>query len=112
MNISESGKLKELEDTFLNSEKCVDEETSPDENNRLSLHSFWVLFKLTVGTSTVALTIYSIIKIREQKKSNQEHTNLFKVIPTLIKDWQLYMKQSSSVVVNIESAKHTQNIDH
>ncbi|GJW78979.1 glutamate receptor 2.8-like protein, partial [Tanacetum coccineum] len=86
MNIPESGKLKELEDTFLNSKKCMDKGTSADENNRLSPHSFWVLFKLTVGTSIVVLTIYSFINIKEHIKSNQEHTNPLKEIPTLIRD--------------------------
>ncbi|GJT64994.1 hypothetical protein Tco_1016474 [Tanacetum coccineum] len=33
MNLSESGKLKELEDKFLIFKKCVDEESSPDKDD-------------------------------------------------------------------------------
>ncbi|GKD76256.1 glutamate receptor 2.8-like protein, partial [Tanacetum coccineum] len=58
MDVSESGKLKELEDKHLISEKCVDEESSPDNDERLSIQSFWVLLVLTVGTSTVAFAFY------------------------------------------------------
>ncbi|KAI3815031.1 hypothetical protein L1987_14683 [Smallanthus sonchifolius] len=41
MSISESRKLKEIEDKYLNSGKCVDEESSPEENQSLNFHSFW-----------------------------------------------------------------------
>ncbi|KAJ0530630.1 putative periplasmic binding protein-like I [Helianthus annuus] len=107
MNVSESGLLKELEDKHLISEKCVDEESSPDEKGRLSLHSFWVLFVLTVGTSTVALVIYIVTGIKEFKKSNQEDTNLVKLISAFIKDWQLRVRRSSSIVASVESARGT-----
>ncbi|PWA68112.1 Extracellular ligand-binding receptor [Artemisia annua] len=49
MNVTESGKLKELEDTFLISEKCVDNESFPNEDESLSPRSFSVLFELTGG---------------------------------------------------------------
>ncbi|KAI7750409.1 hypothetical protein M8C21_013426, partial [Ambrosia artemisiifolia] len=71
MNVSESKKLKELEDKHLNSEKCVDEESSPDEKGTLNLHR----------TSTVALVIYVIMNIEEFK-------NIFRWISTFIKIWK------------------------
>ncbi|KAI3774958.1 hypothetical protein L1987_49523 [Smallanthus sonchifolius] len=111
MNVSESRKLKELEDKHLISEECVDEESSPDENGRLNVHSFWVLFVLTGGTSTVAIVIYIIRRIKEFKKSNQEHTNLSGLISTFIKDCKRRMRRTSSIVASVESARHTQNID-
>ncbi|KAK1416726.1 hypothetical protein QVD17_25842 [Tagetes erecta] len=88
LNISESGRLKELEDIYLINEKCVDEESSPDENGQLDLHSYWVLFVLTGGTSTIALVIYLIINLKEFKKSNPQHTSLSGLISTFIKDWK------------------------
>ncbi|KAI3803510.1 hypothetical protein L1987_31663 [Smallanthus sonchifolius] len=111
MNVSESRKLKELEDKHLISEECVDEESSPDENGRLNVHSFWVLFVLTGGTSTVAIVIYIILRIKEFKKSNQEHTNVFGLISAFVKDWKRRMRRSSSIVASVESARHTRNID-
>ncbi|KAJ0489702.1 putative periplasmic binding protein-like I [Helianthus annuus] len=98
MNVSESGTLKELEDRYINSEKCLDEESSPDENESLNLHSFSVLFVLTGGTSTVALAIYIIISINDFKKSVQEHTSLFQLISAFIKGWHRGMRKSSSIV--------------
>ncbi|XP_076924199.1 glutamate receptor 2.2-like [Bidens hawaiensis] len=70
MNVAESKKLKELEDKYFISEECVDEESSPDKAGKLNFHSFWVLFLLTGGTSTVALVIYIIISIKELKNQN------------------------------------------
>ncbi|XP_024979119.1 glutamate receptor 2.8-like [Cynara cardunculus var. scolymus] len=111
MHVAESGKLKELEDAHLISEKCVDEESSPDEESRLSFRSFSALFMITGGTSTIALAIYIMISIREFKKSTQEHTSFIKLISAFIKDWQHHMRRSSSIVVNVESGRHTRNAD-
>ncbi|KAJ0700869.1 putative periplasmic binding protein-like I [Helianthus annuus] len=84
-NVSESGKLKELEDASLTSEKCVDEKSSPNEDESLSPRGFSILFELTGGTSTVALAIYIITSIREFKKSNPEPKNFFKLMSSFIK---------------------------
>ncbi|XP_024979232.1 glutamate receptor 2.8-like [Cynara cardunculus var. scolymus] len=110
MEMTESRKLKELEDTFLISEKCVDEESSLDKDTRLSPRSFWVLFELTGGTSTVALAIYIIINIREFKKSTEEHTSFIKIISAFIKYWQQLTRRSSKVV-NVESDRYMRNVD-
>ncbi|KVH93101.1 Extracellular solute-binding protein, family 3 [Cynara cardunculus var. scolymus] len=60
----ESGKLKELKDAFLISEKCVDNKSFPNEDESLSPRNFSILFESTVGASTLALAIYIIIGIR------------------------------------------------
>ncbi|KAJ0530625.1 putative periplasmic binding protein-like I [Helianthus annuus] len=99
MKISEHGKLKELEDAYLVSEKCVDDESSPNEDDSLSPHSFSILFVLTAGTSTAALVIYIITSFTKYKKSNPEHANLFE----FIRD---HMRRSSSVVVHADSPTH------
>lgn len=112
MNISESGDLKKLEDKYLISEKCVDEDSSPNEDDSLSPRSFWVVFLLTGGTSTTALAIYIIvIIINKFKKPDEEHTGFFDLLSAFIKDWQLRMRRSSSIAVNVESVRHTRNID-
>ncbi|KAK1416724.1 hypothetical protein QVD17_25840 [Tagetes erecta] len=111
MNVSESGKVKELEDRYLISEECVDEESSPDENGRLNLHSFWVLFVLTGGTSTVALVVYIITGIKQFKKSNPQHTSSSGLISAFIKDWKHRVRRSSSTVASVESGRHNRNAD-
>ncbi|XP_076882529.1 glutamate receptor 2.2-like [Bidens hawaiensis] len=98
MDVSESGTLKALEVKHLISEECVDEESSPDEAGRLNLRSFWVLFVLTGGTSTVALVIYIVISINEFKKSKLEDTNL---ISAFIKDCRRLIRRSSSIVLPV-----------
>ncbi|EEF44028.1 glutamate receptor 2 plant, putative [Ricinus communis] len=59
LKVSESGMLRDLENAMVALEKCVDVELD-DEISSLSLSSFWVLFIITGGTSTIALSIYVI----------------------------------------------------
>ncbi|KAK3036298.1 LOW QUALITY PROTEIN: hypothetical protein RJ639_031270 [Escallonia herrerae] len=66
LNVSENGMLRQLEKEYIMSEKCVESELSTDENGSLSLQSFWVLFVLTGGTSTVALTIYVVVGFKKR----------------------------------------------
>lgn len=59
LNVSESGRLRHLENSMIASEKCLDGELA-DEMSRLSPSSFWVLFMFTGGTSTIALLVYVV----------------------------------------------------
>ncbi|KAL4589042.1 hypothetical protein LXL04_001944 [Taraxacum kok-saghyz] len=110
MNVSESGKLKELEERFLTSEKCVDDEASPDEDESLSPRSFWILFELTGGTSTVSLLAYIVTSIRQYKKSNPELTNIFKLMNAFMKDKWHEMRGSSRVVADVESPRRRPDV--
>ncbi|KAJ1442428.1 Solute-binding protein family 3/N-terminal domain of MltF [Sesbania bispinosa] len=58
LNISESGILRNLENSVLESEECKDIVDPGKETSSLSPGSFMVLFILTGGTSTTALLIY------------------------------------------------------
>lgn len=58
LNVSESGTLRDIEKKSLGLEHCVDQEEIPDEYESLGLGSFWSLFVLAGGTSTIALVIY------------------------------------------------------
>nr|XP_043627197.1 glutamate receptor 2.8-like [Erigeron canadensis] len=99
MNVSESGRLKTLEDAYLISEKCEDEESFPNEDESLSPRSFKVLLALTGGSSTVAVVTYIIMSIKEFKASNPQLTG-FTLISEFIID---QMRKSSGVTVNAES---------
>ena len=90
LNVSESPKLKELEDAYIVSEKCVDVESGYDEIASLQLNSFWILFASTGGISTIALLIYAITYCC--KRHNNES------------------RQSSSRVSHAESPKNSQKI--
>ncbi|KAD6794514.1 hypothetical protein E3N88_05410 [Mikania micrantha] len=101
------GFLKELEDAYIISEKCVDNESFPNEDESLSPRSFSILLKLTGGTSTLAFAIYIFISFREFKESNPELRSVFELIPAFIKD---QMRRSSGVVVPVESPTHPSNV--
>ncbi|PWA38284.1 Extracellular ligand-binding receptor [Artemisia annua] len=106
MNVTESGKLKEFEDEYIMSEKCIDNESFPNEDESLSPQSFSVLFGLTGGTSTIAFILYIIISFRRFKTCNPELTSFFKLISAFIKDQQRQMRQASNVVAHAESPTH------
>ncbi|OMO89523.1 Ionotropic glutamate receptor [Corchorus olitorius] len=57
LNVSESGKLRELEQSMLASQNCTQVDLE-DDISSLSPSSFWALFLLTGSMSTVALLIY------------------------------------------------------
>ncbi|KAL8189246.1 hypothetical protein R6Q57_028812 [Mikania cordata] len=76
LNMSESGALRDFEKRMLGSERCVDREGNQDENGSLDLGSFWSLFLLAGGISTLALVIY-VIKNHCPFKSISEVRNYF-----------------------------------
>ncbi|XP_052177245.1 glutamate receptor 2.1-like isoform X2 [Diospyros lotus] len=57
MQVIDSGRLRELENNAAESESCIDVDSN-DQDVSLSPSSFWVLFMLTGGTSTIALVMY------------------------------------------------------
>ena len=63
LNVSESGRLRYLENNMIASEKCSDGELV-DEMSRLSPSSFWVLFMFTGSTSTISLLVYVVCNKR------------------------------------------------
>ncbi|EOY13166.1 Glutamate receptor 2.7, putative [Theobroma cacao] len=57
LNLSETGKLRELENSMIAAQNCTEVGISEDINS-LSLDSFWALFSLTGCISTLALIVY------------------------------------------------------
>ncbi|KAD6794515.1 hypothetical protein E3N88_05411 [Mikania micrantha] len=60
LNMSESGALRDFKKRMLGSERCEDLEGNQDDYDRLGIDSFWSLFLLAGGISTLALVIYVI----------------------------------------------------
>ncbi|XP_074355792.1 glutamate receptor 2.8-like [Apium graveolens] len=84
LEVFESGKLRELENKMIGSERCVEVESAYDDEdeNSLTLDSFWILFALTGGTTTCALTIYALDGLRRRA------TNFTpKIVTTISKHW-------------------------
>ncbi|XVF70105.1 hypothetical protein PTKIN_Ptkin11bG0135700 [Pterospermum kingtungense] len=57
LNVSESGKLRELENSMIASQSCAEVDVNHDISS-LSPDSFWALFSLTASFSTLALIVY------------------------------------------------------
>ncbi|GKB38192.1 glutamate receptor 2.7, partial [Tanacetum coccineum] len=103
LNVSESGTLREIEKKMLGSEQCVDQDWIHDEYESLGLSSFWSLFVLTGGTSTIALSIYLVISLRNYFQID------LRCIITMISDFRKYYmhrrKQLSRKVSDLDNPK-------
>ncbi|MFS7980399.1 hypothetical protein Hanom_Chr10g00939031 [Helianthus anomalus] len=84
---------------MLGSEHCVDQEAIQDEYERLGLGSFWSLFLLAGGTSTVALAIYVIQNLCQLERS------LITIISDARKFFVHRRKRLSRKVSDVESAE-------
>ncbi|XP_057963620.1 glutamate receptor 2.5-like [Malania oleifera] len=119
LNFSESGKLRELEHNVTGSQECVNSTNSCMDNencSRLSPSSFWVLFVMTGGTSTLALVIYAIHHRRKLIHNfmlrDDQHNPIWASV--LLKWWrQLIKKRSfSRKDSNDVEAHHVSSADH
>ena len=92
LKVSESGKLQELENAMVASQKCVNMDWE-EEDSSLSPNSFWVLFIITGGTSTVALLTYIA----------HDHR-------TLMNHWTHCKRRISRKVSDLESSTNSPNM--
>lgn len=67
--VTESGKLRELEEKMVGEERFVEADSHNDDEVSLSLNSCWILFVLTGGTSTCARAIYALDGLKRAKTS-------------------------------------------
>nr|XP_017225330.1 PREDICTED: glutamate receptor 2.2-like [Daucus carota subsp. sativus] len=100
MNITESGKLLELENKYINSEECVDADSIPEEDASIGLNSFSILFALTGCTSTIALGVYVV---RYFLISLPKQRILFRAFA---KRWRHYRRQLSARVISVENPRN------
>ena len=90
---------------MLESEECLDIETD-GETVSLSPSSFWALFTLTAGTSTITLLFYSIHKIY----SNSDQNIFWRLMLMIIQQWGCAKRQMSRKVSDVaESSMNTPN---
>lgn len=96
LKVAESGKLQELENNMIASEKCKDVE--PENGSRsLSPNSFLVLFILTGGTSTVALVVY----IFRVDNFMLRHKTIGRVMMVVMKHWRSQKRRFSRRVSDV-----------
>lgn len=103
LGVFESGKLRELEDKMIGSERCVEVDSSNDDEISLSLNSFWILFVLTGGTTTCALAIYTLNEVRTTKLTLQ----ICNCVTMISKHWKHQAKRLSRKVSDAEIPEET-----
>ncbi|KAM5586186.1 glutamate receptor 2.8-like [Rosa sericea] len=108
LKVAESGKLRELENKMLASQKCLDAETD-GRTPSLSPSSFWVLFIFSGGTSTIALLVY-IFRIY---KSMLKHKTVWNLMLAVINQWgnpsmQRFSRRDSDI--HPETPTHSANV--
>ncbi|KAL8109316.1 uncharacterized protein LOC141672678 isoform X1 [Apium graveolens] len=103
LKIAENGKLLELEERYLSSEKCAEPVLLSNEDAGIGLESFAILFMLSGCTSTVALAIFVIRQIISSLKSTLEQQKLFKRVSAFTKRLVKYRRPTSTIVMNVEN---------
>ncbi|KAK9085451.1 hypothetical protein Sjap_025862 [Stephania japonica] len=66
LKVSESGKLRDLETALVSSFNCSTSESDSSDYDSLKPNSFWGLFGITFGTSTIALIAFFLRIIRRR----------------------------------------------
>ncbi|XP_075488672.1 glutamate receptor 2.8-like isoform X2 [Primulina tabacum] len=110
LNAFETGVLKDLEDSLLASEKCV-ETKSDNETASLSPQSFFVLFILTAGTSTLALAVYYFHTETKVEDSMAGHEGIWMLMLMVMKKWRERMRKFSRKVRDVECPRNSQEMD-
>ena len=108
VSVSESGELKELENSMLSSEKCLDVED--DETSSLSPSSFWMLFIISGGTSTFALLAYilhhKLIKLHDP---TSEPKTIWRFFTAVTKFWLQRTRTFSRRASDLELPRSSPN---
>ncbi|KAF5460937.1 hypothetical protein F2P56_020771 [Juglans regia] len=102
LNVSESGKLRDLEIRMIASQECEDIE-SIDDISSLNPSSFWVLFVLTAGTSTAALLVYVVCHRRFGQKT------IWRLMLAVMRHWWHRKKSFSRRVSSNERSSNFPN---
>ncbi|CAK9325234.1 unnamed protein product [Citrullus colocynthis] len=90
LKVSETGKFRDLEDSMIANEKCEDGDAK-DENSSLSPNSFFILFVLSGGVSTIALTLYIF---NAHNFSFQQNT-IWRLMIAVMRHWGKHRRQFS-----------------
>ncbi|XP_022941279.1 glutamate receptor 2.8-like isoform X3 [Cucurbita moschata] len=75
LKVSETGKFREMEDSMIANEKCEEGE-GKDRITSLSPNSFFFLFLLSAGVSTIALALYSF----NARNSNLQRITVWRLL--------------------------------
>ncbi|KAL8470072.1 hypothetical protein ACS0TY_032805 [Phlomoides rotata] len=108
LSVFESGELKELEDSLMASQTCVDSQPQNDPAS-LSPQGFFVPFIFTGGTSTVALAIY-YFRTRLNADSMPQHKGIWLLISLVLLKWRNHRNRFSRKVSDIDTPTDSPNV--
>ncbi|XP_058090626.1 glutamate receptor 2.9-like [Magnolia sinica] len=97
LKVRENGLIGKLEDSLLASSKCPSS-GSNGENGSLTPSSFWGLFVITVGASTVALVLFLICRVHENWIVLRTYMNIHGLIWALAERWMEVMHHLSTQI--------------
>lgn len=86
---------------MIGEERCVEADSSDDDEVSLSLNSFWILFLFTGGTTTCSLAIYTLDGLRKAKTSQVENSS---IVTALSKYWKHQRSRFSRKINDAENS--------
>lgn len=86
---------------MIGEERCVEADSSKDDELSLSLNSFWILFLFTGGTTTCSLAIYTLDVLRKAKTSQVEYIT---IVTTILKYWRHQRSRFSRKISDVENS--------
>ncbi|KAG4960756.1 hypothetical protein JHK87_037389 [Glycine soja] len=107
LDLFETGRVRELENKMLASEQCEDTELD-GEAGSLSPNSFWVLFILTTGTSTIALLVY----VFRRSYANHEERTIWRLPMMIIEQCGHAKRRISRKVSDVTESPMTSPTTH
>ena len=112
LEVSEKGELGVLENNLIGSQKCDSNAEISEDSSSLSPSSFWVLFLITGGVSTVCLVIF-MARERLTYLYNYllGHMAIWRLISAVMRRWRSHPRgRFSRGISDVESngnAQHT-----
>ncbi|RDY02382.1 Glutamate receptor 2.8, partial [Mucuna pruriens] len=107
LDLFETGKVRDLENRMLASEQCEDTEQD-GETASLSPNSFWSLFILTTGTSTIALLVY----VLRMNYANREEKIIWRLTMMIIQQCGHAKRRMSRRVSDVAESPMTSPTTH
>ncbi|RVX03957.1 Glutamate receptor 3.1 [Vitis vinifera] len=106
LEVTENGELRELQNMLIGSQKCNSNitETSEDSSS-LSPSSFWVLFLITGGVSTVCLVIFMAReRLTYLYNYSLGHMAIWRLISAVMRSWRSHPRERFSRGISDEES--------
>ena len=112
LEVAEKGELDDLENNLIGSQKCDSNAETSKDSSSLSPSSFWVLFLITGGVSTVCLVIFMAReRLTYLYNYSLGHMAIWRLISAVMRSWRSHPRERISRGISDEesngNAQHT-----